>query len=137
MEFKEISAKINTFFLDKPEVLTAIVFGSYARETFTDKSDIDIAILMHHAKLPSSYQILQWQEDLVDLLRKKVDLVCLNTASPILGVQVVQEGKTVFINDTKTFAEFKMYLFSDYAELKELRAPMERDILNRRYFNES
>jgi hypothetical protein len=28
-----------------------------------------------------------------------------------------------------------MYLYSDYAELKELRAPMEKEILKRKYYD--
>lgn len=133
----DIEVKVKDYFSKKEEVLAVNLFGSYAKGTDNMRSDVDIAILCKYTNIPSGYNLIQWQEDLSELLGKEVDLVCLNTASPILGMQVAQEGKNLLIKDQYKYSQYRMYLFSDYAELKELRAPMERNILNRRYYSES
>lgn len=43
-EFVEIKNKLIDYFSQKPEIDTVIIFGSFAKGTFNDNSDIDIAI---------------------------------------------------------------------------------------------
>ncbi len=131
----DIEKNILSFFETIPHIVSVIVFGSYARKTETQESDVDIAIICEGGHVPTSMILIEWRESLGSILQKQVDLVCLNTASPIIGMQVYQHGKVLIVKNSKEYAKYQMILFSDYAELKELRAPMEKDILKRKYYD--
>lgn len=79
-------------------------------------------------------ELLQMREDLVDVVKKDVDLVCRNTASPIINMQIYKSGKTVLDCNHKQYARFIMNLFTDYCDLKFLRKPLEDNILKRKYY---
>ncbi len=123
---------IHKFFEDKCNLISVDLFGSYAQQRATERSDVDIAILCDPEKVPSVFELIEWQEELESLLHKKVDLVCLNQASPILGMQVAKNCKNLLMKQPRQYANYQMRLFSEYAELKALRLPMERDILKRK-----
>lgn len=131
----QIEKKIVDFFNKKTHLASVILFGSYAQHTENAQSDVDIAILCNPSNIPDPFTLISWREDLSALLHKDVDLVCLNTASPIIGMQVYKNGKILVVNDSQEFANYQIRLFVDYAELKELRAPMEKDILKRKYYD--
>lgn len=123
-------------FFEKIHYVSAIIlFGSFSRNAENEKSDIDLAVLYEQNHVPSVETLISLREDLGSLLHRDVDLICLNTASPILGMQVYKDGKNLLVKDEKELACYYMRLFSDYAELKELRAPMEKDILKRKYYD--
>ena len=126
---------IKDFFQHKDQIISVHLFGSYAKGSSRKDSDVDVAILCDAKNMPSKLDVLQWRQDLADLLHKDVDLVCLNDASPILGMQVAQGKIDILVKNVNIYAYYIMYLFSDYAELKELRAPMEKDILKRKYYD--
>jgi predicted nucleotidyltransferase len=130
-----IESIVCTFFDGKPNVYSVDLFGSYAQQRATEKSDVDIAFLCDYAQLPTFFDLIDWREELETLLHKKVDLVCLNEASPILGMQVAKNRKNILLKNPRQYANYQMKLFSSYAELKELRAPMEANILKRKYFS--
>lgn len=126
---------IKEFFFQKKQIIAADLFGSFAENRATDKSDVDIAIYCDPAHLPSGLDLISWREQLSELLQKPVDLLCLNSSSPIIGMQVAQNRKNIFIKNDLEYSLYQMRLFSDYAELKELRAPMEKQILKRKYYD--
>lgn len=132
-----IENAILDYFEQIPHIVAVTLFGSYARNTATDKSDVDVAILCEKAYVPEAFTLIAWRENLSALIHKEIDLVCLNTASPIIGMQVYKNGKNLIVKNNREYANYQMILFSDYAELKELRAPMEKDILKRKYYDRS
>ncbi len=131
----KLNSLIRGFFSDKSHVVSAYIFGSYARGCNTPESDVDIAILCTPGYVLDPLDLIDWKQALSELLHKEVDLVCLNNISPILGMQVQQCKKTVFAKNETLSSLYLMKLFSDYAELKELRAPMEKDILKRKFYD--
>ena len=133
---ENIKSIIKEFFIEKTQILAVDLFGSFAKGTQNSFSDIDIAILCDPQNLPSKLDILQWREDLNGLLKKEIDLICLNDSSPIIGMQVEQNKIPIIRKDENGYAHYIMKLYSEYAELKELRKPMESNILKRKYYNE-
>lgn len=123
------------FFNPIPHIISVTLFGSQARQTATETSDVDIALLFDGSHVPKTLTLIAWREDLSALLHKDVDLICLNTASPIIGMQVYSNGKNLLVHDDRKFGEYQMRLFIDYAELKEIRAPMEKNILKRKFYD--
>ncbi len=131
-KIKDILVK---FFSDKSHVVAVFIFGSYAAGRETSESDIDLAILWDKPHVPDGETQIALREELSSLLSKDVDLVCLNTASPIIGMQVHNNGKILIVNSSRELADYEIRLFIDYAELKELRAPMEKEILKRKFYD--
>ena len=127
-----IENKIRKFFEDKPNVVSVDLFGSYAQQRETASSDVDIAILCDYNNIPTAFELIDWREDLEAIIHKKVDLVCLNDVSPILGMQVDQYSKNLLMRNNRLYDNYQMKLFTMYAELKELRLPMEKNILERK-----
>ena len=127
-----IENKIRKFFEDKPNVVSVDLFGSYAQQKENEKSDVDIAILCEYNNIPTPLELIDWREDLESIIHKKVDLVCLNDVSPILGMQVDQYRKNLLMRNNRLYVNYQMKLFTMYAELKELRQPMEKNILERK-----
>jgi len=125
------------YFKTIPYIVSVVLFGSQVRQTANKESDVDIAVLCERAHVPDIMTLIEWREDIAALVHKNVDLVCLNTASPIIGMQVHKNGKILMVKHQRAYAEYQMYLFTDYAELKELRAPMEKDILKRKFYDQS
>lgn len=127
-----IESEICRFFEGKNNVISVDLFGSYAQQRETVTSDVDIAILCDNKKIPSAFELIEWRDEIESLVHKEVDLVCLNDVSPILGMQVAKNRKNLLIKKPREYANYQMKLFSEYAELKELRAPMEKNILKRK-----
>ena len=123
---------ISEFFGSNPFIVSVDLFGSYAEGRATDKSDVDIAVLFEYGHIPSPLDMIGKKEDLEDLIKKEVDLIVLNDSSPILGMQVAKNCKNILMKKPKIYADYQMRLFTDYAELKELRLPMEKGMLKRK-----
>lgn len=115
-----------------PEIAAAILFGSESSGHANRESDIDIALLYEAAKTPQYMDLIQFREELCDLMKREVDIVVLNNASPIIAMQAVKNGTPLYIHNNKSYCNFEMRLFTDYADLKRLREPFEKDILKRK-----
>ncbi len=126
---------VKDFFLTKDQVISVDLFGSYAKGTNTVDSDVDLAIFCDPQNMPSKMDILSWRQELSEYLEKQVDLICLNDASPIIGMQVAQNKISILLKNEDAYSLYIMNLFSEYAELKTLRAPMEKEILKRKYYD--
>lgn len=115
-----------------PEIEAAILFGSEATQTAGRESDIDLALLYDFGKEPQGIDLLQFKEDLSELMQRTVDIVVLNTASRIISMQAVKNGTPLYIHNTKAYSNFEVRLITDYADLKRLREPFEKNILKRK-----
>lgn len=107
-----------------PDLLGIYIFGSYADNTMTPESDIDIAFLSFQKISP----VEKWkiQEELASILNQDVDLIDLKDATIILRTEVVEKGKLIFSGDSYQVNHFEMITYSMYADLNETRM----DILN-------
>jgi len=94
----EISIFFEKFFKQKGKEVKVILFGSRARNSHTEFSDIDIAII---AEDDISEEILTLKELFENsLLPQKVDIVNFNEAPDSLKEEILKEGK-VWIDLTK------------------------------------
>ena len=102
-----------------PDLLGIYVFGSYADNTSTADSDIDIAFLTY-SKISA---IKKWeiQEELASVLVIDVDLIDLKDATTILRTEVIEKGKLIYAVDSTEIGQFEMTTYSMYADLNESR----------------
>ena len=120
------------YFSKMPGLISLFLFGSFAKNQATATSDIDVAAYYLHDHAPTYEQCMAIQQDLSDLIHKDVDFICLNRASPIIAMQVYKEGKELLITNQKEHGKYLIQLFNQYAELKQLRKPMEEALLKRK-----
>jgi hypothetical protein len=108
----------------------AILFGSAVSNRLTEESDLDIAVAFRSR--------LSWGEcdelraRLEKVVHRPVDLVDLNTADPVLKMQVVRYGRPLVVNDSSAYHTFQMYTISQYLDLKILRRSVEEAMIQRR-----
>jgi predicted nucleotidyltransferase len=105
------------------------VFGSEATGRATASSDVDLAALF--AARPSIGALIAARAELEDILKRPVDLVDLETASPILAMQVLRHGRLVRERDVAHRVRFTAALPGRYEDVILLRRPAERLLLAR------
>lgn len=66
------------------------LFGSIARGTATEKSDVDLLVKMDPGS--SLLDIIAIKQDLEDLLGKKVDIVTENSISPYMKDEILKDA---------------------------------------------
>ena len=112
-----------TIFKNSPNVRLAFVFGSSVRKTKKAPRDIDIALLLDERL--SAEQMFEIREEvtyrLEKLLRKKVDVVLLNRAGPVLRHQVAKYGKLLFEREPQLSCAYKFFALRDYEDCLPLQ----------------
>lgn len=114
------------------EIAAAILFGSQAKGNTTQESDIDLALLYDKKSIPKPLDLLQFRQQLSDSMMQEVDIVLLNDASPIIAMQAVKNGIPLLIRDPKSYELFEIKLITEYADVKHMREPFEKNILKRK-----
>jgi uncharacterized protein len=125
---EEIVRRIAQFAAEQPTVLAAYLFGSAVPQRLAASSDIDIGLLFETP--PDGFRLVELQEELTALLSRQADLVSLNHASPILGMQVLRHGKIVFQRSERAVREFQVRTLLTYFDLKQVRKPIEEAFLS-------
>lgn len=90
----KILNQIKDYFTGIKEVAAVYLFGSVATDKEINTSDIDIAILLKPKVNPYKPVDIQLQimSDLEMFLKKRVDVVLLGSADPILEHQIRKQG---------------------------------------------
>ena len=124
--------KILSFFKDRKDVSLAFVFGSFVRREMTAVSDIDVGIYFYSS--PDFYQVNAIKDDLSALLKRDVDVVVLNDASPVIKMQVLKKGILVFETCKNNYSAFYGDTVKQYDDLKQIRKKCEDNILKGRIY---
>lgn len=107
---------LTTFFRNEKRVSVAYLFGSYAKEIHTTKSDIDIAVLLSETPKKLLDYYLHLVNKLSKILENEVDLIILNTSPPLLKYQVIKHGKIVYSRNEKARIEFEARTQNEYLD---------------------
>ncbi len=113
---------LQEYLATQPDVVAAYVFGSWAQGRPRPESDVDVAVLLKE-DLDAEARLMRRLElgnALEELLNRKVDLVVLNDAPPLLQHQVLLHGKRVFERDRMARVEFEVRAGKVYADLKPM-----------------
>ena len=86
------------------EILEAYLFGSRARGAGQAHSDIDIAVFVDEERIEPT--VFGYRSELTaalmsDLGTNRVDVVILNSASPLLYHRVLRDGSRLFARDLR------------------------------------
>lgn len=104
------------------ELVAAYVFGSVARGTHRAGSDVDVGIL-YRVEPPATLSGLGFDvaQELELVLRRPVDVVVLNHASPDLVRRVLRDGVVVLDADRPARLAFEVHSRGQYFDLAPLR----------------
>ena len=104
-----------------------LLYGSFGTPYFTDDSDLDIAV-QFPARLELS-SLLNICASLEAATGRKIDLVDLRGADPVLAMQALRAGRPLLINDARAYGQFGMRTLSDYMDLKIDRRDIEQGLM--------
>lgn len=92
--------KLSEYLSVQQDILVAFVFGSFVSGDLTSMSDLDIALLFEGNIEFTRLQRIR--EELADLLViEDVDIVVLNTASPVIKMQILKKRQAVTCEKTE------------------------------------
>jgi uncharacterized protein len=116
-----IEARLVEFFAAEGErrrVAAAYLFGSEARGTAARRSDVDVAVLYEGDPPPGLAGLgIELAGDLERLLRRPVDVVSLNRASPDLVHRVLRDGHLLLDRDPSRRIAFEVRSRNEYFDL--------------------
>ena len=96
------------------------VFGSYAKGTNTENSDLDIGILINgDTSLMTRLSVLNEMVGILD--REDIDLIILNEADEVLKFQVIKYGKLIYVRDLTEKVLFEARTMSEYMDMEHFR----------------
>ena len=128
----EFVSVLEPFLARRKGIYLVFLFGSFVSRRMHPASDVDIGILF--GSVPNVSQMSALTAELSSLLKKEVDPVVLNHASPILKMQVLKKGVLVFARDLKVYHQFFVDTVNQYDDLKRIRKTCEDNILRGRMY---
>lgn len=111
-----VMPELSRFLFDDPNVLFAVLFGSRARGKEKRGSDLDLAVFFLDP--PQGIEMLALINTLSNISGTQIDLVPLNSASPLLRHQVMKYGIKLFVKDELQYRRFREKLMTDFEEYK-------------------
>ncbi|GGJ83074.1 hypothetical protein GCM10007063_01970 [Lentibacillus kapialis] len=112
--------KVKDVLIPKLDPVFLILFGSQAKGTQNDESDIDVAFYCREKNL-SSYETFMLAQELAAELDMDVDLVNIREASTVFQAQVFSSGRVLYSQDEALRANVQMTVMSMYSRLNEER----------------
>ena len=114
-----------------------ILFGSQAQGLATERSDIDIGVLVEYPILRDRQQRKNVYDALYDMISGKhdrltdIDIVFLQDAPMELRAHVMKYGVPLYECNPRSFPRFKEYVMDSYADFAPNREEFQRGILSR------
>ena len=123
----EIKDKVLEIINSLTECDAIVIFGSYARGTDNDESDIDIAIKVREQI--SKTKLYEIKEILEEKLKRDIDLINLdNVQNDGFKYEILINGKTIYCKDEYKFDLYKLDAYREYLELNEARKDIVENI---------
>jgi len=137
---------LKKYFKKEPSIILAFLFGSFAKGFETEESDFDIAVYLKDTKKENEI----WSKS-TEIIKREIDLVCLNETSATLVSNVFKTGVPLAIKDrdlywnlyleksleSEDFLEFSKDFFKIYKKAKSLIPEEKNRILERLQFLDS
>lgn len=79
------------------DIIFAYIFGSYSRKSMRENSDIDIGIYLKDNITTHTY--LDIKRELSEAVKREVDLIILNEATPLLKYEIYRNHRLLFTHD--------------------------------------
>lgn len=117
MERDFLVESLKSYYINKPEVIFGYLFGSYAKNRARKDSDLDLGIYLNNYQKETAYNYkLEETEELQRLYGKKVDLILLNEAPPLLRHEILKFGILVKEPEQQLLVKYKVKSFYQYLD---------------------
>lgn len=119
-EIKEKLCEIQKILIEKFQPLAIILFGSFARGTQNDDSDIDIAIVTDNNDKKYLFSVKQ---ELEEVTSKDIDLVNMADLNMSEGFkyEILMNGKVLYCKDEYKFDMYKIDTCREFLDFNESR----------------
>ena len=115
IEFETIKKRI----IEDLNCEAIILFGSFARGTQNERSDIDIAF--KSKREVTKKETFTEKSLLEDIAKRDIDLVNLDEINDDFRYEILMNGKELYCEDKKKFDLYKLDMFREYLDLNESR----------------
>ncbi len=105
-------------FSSHPSVILAYLFGSQAKGKTSQKSDVDIAVLLQEPVTESLKIKLELLQTLQEAGFDNVDLTILNESGSVLKYQVVKNGRLLFEKQKGDHKKFQIAAWKEYFDFQ-------------------
>ena len=95
------------------------MFGSFARGTQNERSDIDIAF--KSKREVTKKETFTEKSLLEDIAKRDIDLVNLDEINDDFRYEILMNGKELYCEDKTKFDLYKLDMFREYLDLNESR----------------
>ncbi|HLS34704.1 MAG TPA: nucleotidyltransferase domain-containing protein [Bacillota bacterium] len=99
-----------------------ILYGSFAKGTQNEHSDLDIAYFSDEEL--STYERFIFASKLSHIVKREVDLIDIKKANTVFTMEIFSEGEPIYIANENTFVRQRMRAYSMYVTLNEQRKPV-------------
>lgn len=107
---------------DKVNPEFILLFGSFAKGTTHEESDVDLAYFSKQQL--SSYDRFLLANELAIICSREVDLIDLKEIDTVFTMQIFEQGIPLYIQNEDEYTRQKMRAYSMYATFNEQRAPI-------------
>jgi predicted nucleotidyltransferase len=114
---------------DDPRIAYALVFGSEARGTAGEFSDVDVAIGLAAGVRLSALDLGELTSRLEDAGGRGVDLILLDGAPPGLAYRVFRDGRSIVERDRGRLVDRKARAILEYLDFQPIEALFARGAL--------
>ncbi len=112
-----------------PRLAYALVFGSEARGTAREGSDLDVAVGLVPGAAMAPRELGSLVADLEQASGRAIDLVLLEEAPPSLAYRVFRDGQIVLERDRAALVERKTRAILEYLDFRPLEEIAVRGVL--------
>ncbi len=110
---------LRSYFALQPDLMFAWLFGSVAAGRDNERSDVDIAVYVSNRdRIVDVDWYLGLKADLMTLTRKEVDLVLLNTATPLVRQAANLRKVSLLSRDPLFEAEYSLRVLREYNDVR-------------------
>lgn len=119
MNKEEIKRKLKRILKQDKKTLFAFLFGSLVRGDDIDSSDVDVGVYIRENQFNDEFdEKLRFTNLLSEELNKKVDVVILNRADPLMKFEMYKESELIFEKDKDKRLNFLLKAVNEYHDYR-------------------
>ncbi len=118
-QHKSLVTKVKRFVEVEPGLKLALIYGSFAHDIATEKSDLDLAIALDHPL--NAEERIDISQRLSSLINREVDLVDLNTSHGLILEESLCKGQWLVKRDPELYASLLRRVWFDRSDFFPLR----------------
>jgi hypothetical protein len=115
--------------VEDPRIEYALVFGSSARGTAHEGSDLDIAVGLEPRTRLGALELGDLIARLERASGRSVDIVVVNEAPPAVAYRVFRDGHVIVDKNHRTLVEHKTRAILEYLDFQPIEALATRGVL--------